>query len=121
MADLREVLDKLLAQVQKPARYLGNEWNAVHKEHDSVAVRAVIAFPDLYEVGMSNLGWKVLYEAVNREEDLLLERVFAPAGDMEALMRRWGVPLFALESARPVKEFDVLGFSLQYNLATPTS
>jgi len=64
LADLREVLDKLLAQVQKPARYLGNEWNAVHKEHDSVAVRAVIAFPDLYEVGMSNLGWKVLYEAV---------------------------------------------------------
>ncbi|MGB4618475.1 MAG: TIGR03960 family B12-binding radical SAM protein, partial [Dethiobacteria bacterium] len=117
MADLREVLDKLLAQVQKPARYLGNEWNAVHKEHDSVAVRAVIAFPDLYEVGMSNLGWKVLYEAVNREEDLLLERVFAPAGDMEALMRRWGVPLFALESARPVKEFDVLGFSLQYELS----
>ncbi len=106
-----------MPQVQKPARYLGNEWNVVKKDHRQVSVKAVLAFPDLYEVGMSNLGLQILYEAVNRHQDLLLERTFAPAEDMEKLMRGFDVPLFALESLRPVKEFDLLGFSLQYELS----
>lgn len=110
-------LDELLPLVQKPPRYLGNEWNAVHKDHQAAAVRAVLAFPDLYEVGMSNLGLQLLYEAVNRQPGMLLERAFAPATDMEELMRRHEVPLFALESRRPVREFDLLGFSLQYELS----
>lgn len=115
--DLKQQLQELLPRVQKPARYVGNEWNAVKKDHRGVAVKAVLAFPDLYEVGMSNLGLQILYEAVNRHQDLLLERTFAPAGDMESLMRRYKVPLFSLESLLPVKEFDLLGFSLQYELS----
>ncbi len=114
---LENQLESLLPFVQKPARYSGNEWNAVKKDHASVAVRMALAFPDLYEVGMSNLGLKILYEIINSHPQMLLERVFAPAADMETLMRRKGLPLFALESTRPVREFDFLGFSLQYELS----
>lgn len=110
-------LQELLPQVQKPARYVGNEWNSVKKDHREIAVKAVLAFPDLYEVGMSNLGLQILYKAVNRHQNLLLERAFAPAADMEELMRRYKIPLFSLESHVPVKEFDLLGFSLQYELS----
>jgi len=112
-----EELDSILARVRKPARYLGNEWNSIHKKHALVAMRMVLAFPDLYEVGMSNQGLKILYDCVNRRPDLLMERVFAPATDMEALMRQYKLPLFALESQRPLNEFDVIGFSLQYELS----
>jgi radical SAM family uncharacterized protein len=112
-----ERLQALLPRVRKPARYLGNEWNVIKKDHGAAAVRMVLAFPDLYEVGMSNLGLKILYELVNRRPGMLLERVFAPDTDMEALMRRHGVPLFALESRKPVRDFDLLGFSLQYELS----
>ncbi|HHX87956.1 MAG TPA: B12-binding domain-containing radical SAM protein, partial [Firmicutes bacterium] len=115
--DFKQLLQELLPRVQKPARYLGNEWNAVKKDHHGVAAKAVLAFPDLYEVGMSNLGLQILYEAVNCHEDLLLERTFAPAADMESLMRHYELPLFSLESCLPVKEFDLLGFSLQYELS----
>ncbi len=114
---LENQLESLLPFVQKPARYSGSEWNAVKKDHASASVRAAIAFPDLYEVGMSNLGLKILYEIVNSHPRMLLERVFAPAADMETLMRREGLPLFALESKRPVQEFDFFGFSLQYELS----
>lgn len=114
---LDKQLEILLPQVQKPARYLGNEWNAVKKEHRITAVRMAFAFPDLYEVGMSNLGLKIIYEIVNRHPEMLLERVFAPAADMEALMRRHQLPLFALESRRPLREFDLVGFTLQYELS----
>lgn len=114
--DLKQQIEELLPQVQKPARYVGNEWNVIKKDHRRVAARAVLAFPDLYEVGMSNLGMQILYESVNRYDELLLERTFAPAADMESLMRRYKVPLFSLESFRPVKKFDLLGFSLQYEL-----
>jgi radical SAM family uncharacterized protein len=112
-----ERVQALLPRVRKPARYLGNEWNVIKKDHGTAAARMALAFPDLYEVGMSNLGLKILYELVNREPGMLLERVFAPDTDMEALMRRHGVPLFALESRKPVREFDLLGFSLQYELS----
>lgn len=114
---LEKQLETLLPQVQKPARYLGNEWNAVKKDHRTTAVRMAFAFPDLYEVGMSNLGLKIIYEIVNRHPEMLLERVFAPAADMEALMRQQQVPLFALESRRPLREFDLVGFTLQYELS----
>lgn len=106
-----------MPRVQKPARYRGNEWNAWHKDHSRAGARMVMAFPDLYEVGMSNQGLKILYHAVNDRPNLLMERVFAPAVDMEALMRKEGVPLFALESAKPLTAFDLIGFSLQYELS----
>jgi radical SAM family uncharacterized protein len=110
-------LESALAKVQKPARYLGNEWNSIHKDHNRTAVKMVFAFPDLYEVGMSNQGLKILYESVNVHDNFLMERVFAPAADMEGEMRSNNLPLFSLESAKPVKEFDLIGFSLQYELS----
>lgn len=109
--------DRLIPHVLKPARYLGTEWNAVHKEWDRVPVRMAFAFPDVYEIGMSHLGLQILYGLVNSREDMLLERVFAPGQDMEELMRAHGVPLFSLESYRPLKEFDVVGFTLQYEMS----
>ena len=114
---LEKHLETLLPQVQKPARYLGDEWNAVKKDHGAAAVRMALAFPDIYEVGMSNLGLKIIYEIVNRHPEMLLERVFAPAVDMEELMREHSLPLFALESRRPVRQFDLVGFTLQYELS----
>ncbi|MDI9456917.1 MAG: TIGR03960 family B12-binding radical SAM protein [Dethiobacteria bacterium] len=114
---LEKHLERLLPLVQKPARYLGNEWNAVKKDHCTTAVRMALAFPDIYEVGMSNLGLKIIYEIVNRHPEMLLERVFAPATDMEDLMRQNNLPLFTLESWQPVREFDFVGFTLQYELS----
>ncbi len=113
----KSMLETVLANVQKPARYLGNEWNSIHKDHTRTAVKMVFAFPDLYEVGMSNQGLKILYESVNMHDHFLMERVFAPAADMEGEMRSNNLPLFSLESAKPVKEFDLIGFSLQYELS----
>lgn len=110
-------LQKILARVQKPARYLGNEWNACLKDHKQVSLRMAFAFPDLYEVGMSNQGLKILYGSVNSNPEMLMERVFAPAADMEDLMRENGLPLFTLESREPLNSFDVVGFSLQYELS----
>ncbi len=117
MQDIDNIIDRILLQVQKPARYRGNEWNAYLKDHQQVAVRMVLAFPDLYEVGMANQGLKILYESVNIRPDMLMERVFAPAMDMEGLMRENNLPLFALESQKPVAAFDLVGFSLQYELS----
>jgi len=110
-------IERLLWQVQKPARYTGNEWNAWRKDHAGIKVKMVLAFPDLYEVGMSNQGLKILYESVNRRPEMLMERAFAPAADMEELMRAHNLPLFALESGKPLAEFDLVGFSLQYELS----
>ena len=106
----------ILQSVLKPARYTGGEWNAVRKDWDSVRCRFALALPDVYEVGMSNLGLAILYEILNRRADILAERVYAPWVDMEARMRARGIPLFALESRREIKEFDFLGFSLQYEM-----
>ncbi len=117
MLSLEDQIQLLLPRVQKPARYLGNEWNAIKKDHRDAAVRMALLFPDLYEVGMSNLGLKILYEVINRRSDALLERAFAPAADMEALMRCENVPLFSLESKKALGDFDLLGFSLQYELS----
>ena len=108
--------DALLPRVAKPIRYLGEEHNAIHKDHAGVKVTVALAFPDSYEVGMSHLGLRLLYDVLNRRSDCACERVFAPWPDMAEEMRRTGSPLWALESGRPVAEFDVLGISLQHEL-----
>jgi len=117
---LREVssalLDRILPHVTRPARYTGHEWNAVVKEWDQVAVRLALIYPDTYEIGMSNLGLQILYDLVNAAPDMLAERAYAPWTDMEAAMRREGIPLFSLETRHPLAAFDILGFSLQYEL-----
>ena len=109
-------IERLLRQVEKPGRYAGGEYNAVRKNWDEAKVKVAFAFPDLYEVGMSHLGLQILYHIVNQRQDALLERVFAPGPDMEALLRVEGIPLFTLESRRPVREFDIFAFTLQYEL-----
>ena len=106
----------LLNQVSNPSRYMGNEWNSVAKDHRQADLSIALAFPDLYEVGMSNLGVRILYHLINKREDMLAERVFTPASDMEELLRREGLPLFSLETFTPLAEFDLIGFSLQYEL-----
>ncbi len=111
-----ERLQMLLAQVQKPARYAGKEWNSVAKDWANVQVTLALAYPDTYEVGMSNLGLMILYDLVNRRPEYLAERVYAPWVDMETAMRAAHVPLFALESRRSLTDFDVIGFSLQHEL-----
>jgi radical SAM family uncharacterized protein len=110
------LLDRWLPTVGKPARYTGHEWNAVPKSWSDASVRMVLAYPDTYEVGMSNLGLQILYDVINRHSDALCERAFAPWPDMEATMRAQGIPLYALESRRPLAEFDLIGFSLPYEL-----
>ncbi len=113
---MQQQLEKILLQVQKPARYTGGEWNSVQKDWDNTEVRMAFAFPDTYEVGMSYLGLQIIYNLVNSREDALLERTFAPWLDMEELMRSHGLPLFTLESHRPVRDFDIVGFTLQYEM-----
>ncbi|ABO51048.1 Radical SAM domain protein [Desulforamulus reducens MI-1] len=110
-------LDKILARVQKPSRYAGGEWNAVKKDWDQVDVKMAFAFPDVYEVGMSHLGLQILYHVVNKRKDALMERVFAPWTDMEEQIRKEKVLLFSLESQRPLVDFDILGFTLQYEMS----
>jgi radical SAM family uncharacterized protein len=109
-------LERILSRVERPARYAGGEFNAVVKDWDKTPVRIAFAFPDVYEVGMSHLGLHILYHVVNSREDALMERVFAPWTDMEREMRREGLSLFSLESHRSLADFDVLAFTLQYEL-----
>ncbi len=112
-----ELLGEILGEVEKPGRYVDSEWNAVHKDLDDVEVRVALAFPDLYEVGMSHLGLRILYHILNERADVACERVFMPWTDMCDAMRARGVPLFSLESRRAARDFDILGFSLQYELS----
>lgn len=113
--EISRELDKLLKQVEKPARYIGGEVNAAHKEQ--ARLRFGFAFPDTYEIGMSYMGLQLLYHILNQQEDIFCERVFAPAMDMEALMRKEGMELFTLETKTAVRELDFLGFTLQYELS----
>ena len=108
---------RLLKKVEKPARYLGNEINAIKKDKDKVDVRFAFGFPDIYEVGMSYMGLQILYGLLNSREDTWFERVFAPGVDMEEMMRKEGIELFGLESREPVKNFDFMAFTLQYELS----
>lgn len=109
--------NQLLDGVQKPARYVGGEMNATHKPFANAAVRFAFCFPDVYEVGMSHLGMKILYELINARPDALCERAFAPWVDMDAALREAGAPLFTLESGAPVRDFDLVGFTLQYEMS----
>ena len=116
MDTLTEQLSRVLPQVEKPSRYMGNELNMVQKS-PAGKLRFALAFPDVYEVGMSHLGLKILYETVNAREDSYCERVFAPWTDMERIMREKHLPLFSLETKTPVSAFDLLGFTLQYEMS----
>lgn len=106
-----------LMHIQKPARYIGGEWNSIVKDHDTVDVKVALAFPDVYEVAMSHLGLKIIYSVINRRNDALAERVYAPWIDMEKMMREKHIPLFSLENKCPVRDFDVLGFTLPYEMS----
>ncbi|MGI6367126.1 MAG: TIGR03960 family B12-binding radical SAM protein [Anaerolineae bacterium] len=109
-------LERLLLRVQKPARYVGGEWNSIRKDPAEVEVTLALGYPDVYEIGMSNLGLSILYDAVNADPLLAVERVYAPWDDMEREMRAAGLPLFTLESRLPVAEVDVFGLTLQTEL-----
>ncbi len=109
-------LGSILNQVTKPARYTGGEWNSIIKPWETTPVRIALCYPDVYEIGMSNLALPILYEILNNQPDVLAERVYAPWIDMEAALRDQNIPLFSLESKHPLKEFDIFGFSLGYEL-----
>lgn len=113
---IKKEVEKILQYVQKPARYVGGELNSVIKDVNKVDIRYAFCFPDIYEIGMSHLGMKILYGLVNEREDAWCERVFAPDIDMEEQMRKYNVPLFALESGDYIKDFDMIGFTLMYEL-----
>jgi radical SAM family uncharacterized protein len=110
------LLDRILPTVTKPARYTGQEWNHVAKDWSEDRINVALAYPDVYEVGMSNLGLAILYDLLNQQQDVLAERVYAPWPDMERAMRQGQIPLFSLESRHSLREFDIVGFSLQYEL-----
>lgn len=114
---INKEVEKLLLKVQKPGRYVGGEMNSVVKDKSKVNVRFAFCFPDVYEVGMSHLGMKILYSQFNSVEDIWCERVFAPWVDMEKLMREKNIPLYGLESGDPLTDFDFIGFTLQYELS----
>ena len=113
-------LEKILPLVQKPGRYIGGELNSVEKDPSTVDMRFAFCFPDTYEIGMSHLGIKILYYLINEREDAYCERVFAPWLDMEEQMRKVGLPLFTLETGTPLSEFDLIGFTLQYEMSFTT-
>ncbi len=112
-----ELSRRLLRAVERPGRYTGGEWNAIHKDPDTDWMRFCFCFPDIYDVGMSNLALHILYYVLNARDDTWCERCFAPWVDMEAEMRATGLPLFSIESRTPVRAFDVVGFTLQYELS----
>lgn len=112
-----EKLEKYLMKVQKPGRYTGGEKNSIVKDKNAVDIRYAFCFPDTYEIGMSHLGMKILYSLVNNEDYAWCERVFAPDMDMEKIMREQDIPLYGLESGDPIKDFDFIGFTMQYELS----
>jgi len=114
---MNRISDDILSKVEKPARYTGGEFNSYIKDKEKIQIRYAFCFPDVYEVGMSHLGMKILYYTLNKREDTYCERVFAPWPDMEKLMRENNIPLYALESKDPLDQFDFLGFTLQYEMS----
>jgi radical SAM family uncharacterized protein len=112
-----EAIDKILAKVQKPARYTGGEYNQIIKEKTKVDVRIALCFPDVYEIGMSNLGLRIIYGVLNNIENIWCERVFSPWADMEEQLRENNIPLYGLESYDAIKDFDIIAFSLGYELS----
>ena len=114
---MTELIQRILPTVQKPARYTGGEFNEVKKDLNDVRVRVAFCFPDTYEIGMSNVGMRILYGVMNEMDGVWCERVFAPWGDMEEAMRKHDLPLWALESQSPVKDFDMIAFTIGYEMA----
>ena len=108
--------DEILLSIDKPARYIGNEVNAAMKDKDTVDVSMVMCFPDVYEIGMSHLGIQILYDMFNRREDVYCDRVYSPWPDLDKIMREKNIPLFAVESQQPIKSFDILGITIQYEM-----
>ena len=108
--------DDILLKVDKPARYIGNEVNAVMKKKEEVDIRFAFVFPDVYEIGMSHLGIQILYDMLNRRDDIWCERVYSPWTDLDRIMRDEKIPLFALESQEPIKDFDFIGITIQYEM-----
>ena len=108
--------DDILLSIEKPERYIGNEVNSIIKDKKTVDIRFAMCFPDVYEIGMSHLGIQILYGMFNSFEDVWCERVYSPWLDMDEVLRKEDIPLFALESQDPVKDFDFLGFTLQYEM-----
>ncbi|MGM0437162.1 MAG: TIGR03960 family B12-binding radical SAM protein [Bacillota bacterium] len=115
--NVKEKIDDLLYKINNPERYIGNEWNEVKKNWTDDKIKIVLAFPDVYEIGMSHLGMKIIYHLLNKEDDILCERTFSPWTDMENLLDENDLPLYALESGRSISEFDILGFTLQYEMS----
>ncbi|MFC1574375.1 B12-binding domain-containing radical SAM protein, partial [Candidatus Latescibacterota bacterium] len=114
--DIRKWLDQVLLKVARPARYVGGELNMIKKEPEAGTTTVCLAFPDIYDIGQSYIGFYILYNILNKRRNTQCERTFAPWTDMEEIMREASVPLWSLESFRPLSSFDVLGFTLQYEL-----
>ena len=112
---IRTIQD-ILPLVEQPSRYLGTEINVIKKDHNTVQLRIALAFPDMYEIGTSHFGLQILYHILNRHKDIAAERVFAPGLDMAACLKSAEVPIVSLESQQPLKQFDIIGFSLLYEL-----
>ena len=108
--------DEILLKIEKPARYIGNEVNSVTKDLSQIDIRFAMCFPDVYEIGMSHLGIQILYDMFNQWEDVYCERVYSPWMDLDKIMREQNIPLFALESQDPIKDFDFLGITIQYEM-----
>ena len=108
--------DDILLKIEKPARYIGNEVNSVMKKKEDIDVRFAFVFPDVYEIGMSHLGIQILYDMLNRRDDVWCERVYSPWTDLDKIMREEGIPLFALESQDAIKDFDFIGITIQYEM-----
>ena len=108
--------DEILMKVEKPARYIGNELNSIVKDKDNVEIRVAMCFPDVYEIGMSHLGIQILYDMFNKREDTWCERVYSPWSDLHKIMKEENIPLFGLESQEPIKDFDFLGITIQYEM-----
>ena len=114
-------ISSVLKSVNKPGRYIGGEYNRVMKDKENVKCRFAFCFPDTYEIGMSNLGVRILYDVLNRDDDVWCERVYAPWEDMKAKMEEYDIPLSAVESGDPLSAFDMVAFSLQYELCYTTA
>ena len=108
--------DEILLNIEKPARYIGNEVNIVVKDPESVDIRYAMCFPDVYDIGMSHLGIQIIYDLLNKRDDVYCERVYSPWVDLDKIMREKNIPLFALESQDSVKDFDFIGITLQYEM-----
>ena len=114
---MTDLINRILPRVQKPARYTGGEYNEIIKDKSQMEIRLAYCFPDTYEIGMSNVGMRILYGLMNQVEGVWCERVFAPWGDMEEEMRKHHLPLWALESQDPMEDFDMIAFSIGYEMA----